>query len=1014
MIYINNMFSNTQITQIKNIFTEIKDEDEFEVMFNNYKVDNKLSILKFMDALKYIKYRHDNDKLELENQIILDIIYDYEINNFYRVSIKGLKNINDFLNLVHQRPNHVIFSILLTQGEFLENKDFVYIRKQKDIKFICDIDQYDLRFRKSSETKITEKEMNKILNLGLSSSSKITYRYKNRLSLKIVNTETENLSIDLTTIQFTNNVNNLNSTIKKYELEIDYSGSKNRKINLDTIFKEVEMLKKVIDKTSNIITKEERNIIIEAYKKLVFSNDHNITMLYSMNPISTEIQHIIDKIPNKYCVTDKADGEKYVLFVYNKLIYLISNNLEVKKTKYTYDINNTILEGELIHLIDEQKYLFMIYDCQFYDNIDIRNEANFKTRLSYAYKLCNGLNKNIYEFNDYKDVFSFTKQTEFYKKQIKNFYDNIFTNVSKIEKNDIFFHPKFFIFPLGSDNSEIYNFSKIIWDHFNTNKCPYLLDGIIYNGIEQKYTRDKGEQKYPIYKYKPPDTNSIDFYINFQRDNETNNYLDIYDNTISFQKDKTYRIVHFYVGEFIGTKEIPVLFMKEENNYEAYLPLIDGNVRDIEGNFIQDNTVVEVVYNNDANIPHPFRWSILRTRWDKTDSVFKYQKKYGNAKNTAINIWKSINEAVTMDDMKSLGSPDTYATQLKILQLKLSKTVIVSDRQQDIYYQKISNLAKKMRQFHNWIKSILIYTYCSESKEFKNSKSEKKSVLDIGCGRGGDIEKWFHARIKELVGIDPDYYNMFSSTVGAIARYNERKKVFPQFYKATWIQANGAALLNSDAQKIKFPNMTNDNYSLIDKTFKNKQFDIISSQFAIHYLFDSPESVNNLVENIKNQLKLGGYVIFTLFDANEVMNKLNNTDTFTSYYTDDDGIRKKFFEIIKKFDGKLKDEAGLAIDVYLSWFMEENKYETEYLITPELLNKTMEKTGCILIESDLFVNLYNLNKNWFLNVIEHEENPKNFNVYKKISEFFGDLKGADKESKIFSFLNRYYIYKKIN
>ena len=147
--------------------------------------------------------------------------------------------------------------------------------------------------------------------------------------------------------------------------------------------------------------------------------------------------------------------------------------------------------------------------------------------------------------------------------------------------------------------------------------------------------------------------------------------------------------------------------------------------------------------------------------------------------------------------------------------------------------------------------------------------------------------------------------------------------------------------------------MTNDNYSLIDKTFKNKQFDIISSQFAIHYLFDSPESVNNLVENIKNQLKLGGYVIFTLFDANEVMNKLNNTDTFTSYYTDDDGIRKKFFEIIKKFDGKLKDEAGLAIDVYLSWFMEENKYETEYLITPELLNKTMEKTGCILIESDL-------------------------------------------------------------
>jgi hypothetical protein len=1008
------MFSNNQITQIRNIFKEIKDEDEFEVMFNNYKIDNKLSILKFMDALKYIKYRSDNDKLELENQIILDIIYDYEINNFYRVSIKGLKNINDFLNLVHQRPNHVIFSILLTQGEFLENKDFVYIRKQKDVKFIYDIDQYDLRFRKSSETRITEKEINKILNLGLSPSSKISYRYKNRLSLKIIDTEKEKLSIDLTTIQFSNNVNNLNSINKKYELEIDYSVSKNGKVKLEDILKEVEMMKKVIDSTSNIITKEEAAIVIEAYKKLVFINDHNVTMLYSMNPISTEIQHIIDKIPNKYCVTDKADGNKYVLFVCNTIIYLISNNLEVTKTKYTYNINNTILEGELIHLIDEQKYLFMIYDCQFYDNIDVRNEINFKTRLNYVYKLCTGLNKKIYEFKDYDESFSFTKQTEFYKKQIKNFYDNLFENINKIEKNEIFFHPKFFIFPLGSDNSEVYNFSKIIWDYFNSNKCPYLLDGIIYNGIEQKYTRDKSEQKYPIYKYKPPDTNSIDVYINFQRDTETNNYLDIYDNTLGFQKDKTFRIVHFYVGEFIGTKEIPVLFMKEENNYEAYLPLVDGTILDIEGNFVQDNTVVEVVYNNDSNIPHPFRWTILRTRWDKTDSVFKYQKKYGNAKDVAVRIWKSINEAVTMEDMKLLGSPDTYAKQLKVLQLKLSKTVIVSDRQQDIYYQKISNLAKKMRDFHNWVKSILIYTYCSETSEFKDSNPIKNTVLDIGCGRGGDIEKWFHSRIKELVGIDPDYYNMFSSTVGAIARYNERKKIYPQFYKATWIQATGTTLFNSESQKIKFPNMTNDNYSLIDKTFKNKQFDIISSQFAIHYLFDSEESVNNLIKNITNHLKLGGYVIFTLFDANQIMNKLNDTDIFTSYYTDEDGIRRKFFEVIKKFDGKLKNETGLAIDVHMSWIMEENKYETEYLITPELLNKVMLKAGCVLIESDLFINLYNLNKNWFLNVIDHEENPKNYKFYKRSSEFFGDLKGADKESKMFSFLNRYYIYKKIN
>ena len=36
-----------------------------------------------------------------------------------------------------------------------------------------------------------------------------------------------------------------------------------------------------------------------------------------------------------------------------------------------------------------------------------------------------------------------------------------------------------------------------------------MLDGIIYKGLIQKYTNDKREQKFPTYKYKPPENNSI-------------------------------------------------------------------------------------------------------------------------------------------------------------------------------------------------------------------------------------------------------------------------------------------------------------------------------------------------------------------------------------------------------------------------------------------------------------------------------------------------------------------------
>ena len=44
-----------------------------------------------------------------------------------------------------------------------------------------------------------------------------------------------------------------------------------------------------------------------------------------------------------------------------------------------------------------------------------------------------------------------------------------------------------------------------------------IILGIIFTGLEQKYTSNKREWKYPMYKYKPPSHNSIDFYVLFER-----------------------------------------------------------------------------------------------------------------------------------------------------------------------------------------------------------------------------------------------------------------------------------------------------------------------------------------------------------------------------------------------------------------------------------------------------------------------------------------------------------------
>ena len=107
------MLSNANLTQIKNLFNKIESNDEFEIMFNNYKPNNKLSLIKFNDALKYVKWRSDKDKIELVIETTLDISYTYENQNIYRISIHGNETINNILNLVHQRKNHIIFSIQL-------------------------------------------------------------------------------------------------------------------------------------------------------------------------------------------------------------------------------------------------------------------------------------------------------------------------------------------------------------------------------------------------------------------------------------------------------------------------------------------------------------------------------------------------------------------------------------------------------------------------------------------------------------------------------------------------------------------------------------------------------------------------------------------------------------------------------------------------------------------------------------------------------------------------------------
>ena len=61
----------------------------------------------------------------------------------------------------------------------------------------------------------------------------------------------------------------------------------------------------------------------------------------------------------------------------------------------------------------------------------------------------------------------------------------------------------------------------------------------------------------------------------------------------------------------------------------------------------------------------------------------------------------------------------------------------------------------KLRKFNNWIKSVLIGKFIPERTEEEIDEGRGLFVLDIGCGKGGDLGKWQkQSQVQAYVGVD--------------------------------------------------------------------------------------------------------------------------------------------------------------------------------------------------------------------------------------------------------------------
>lgn len=146
-----------------------------------------------------------------------------------------------------------------------------------------------------------------------------------------------------------------------------------------------------------------------------------------------------------------------------------------------------------------------------------------------------------------------------------------------------------------------------------------------------------------------------------------------------------------------------------------------------------------------------------------------------------------------------------------------------------------------LRNFNNWIKSVIIGKFAKRDGR----------VLDLGGGKGGDLQKWDRARISEYILCDIASV----SVEQARKRYNDRPLHFQADFYA--FDCFGFPIADNIPRRVLEP-----------------QFDNVSLQFCLHYGWESVHKAQLMLENISRFLKRGGIFVGTIPNSDLLRSKL--------------------------------------------------------------------------------------------------------------------------------------------
>ncbi|KXS08911.1 hypothetical protein M427DRAFT_50207 [Gonapodya prolifera JEL478] len=824
-----------------------------------------------------------------------------------------------------------------------------------------DVPEYNFRVALSKEKMIPNSWI--LTNGGLEQFVPKAIRRKHRIEFVI-----GNFHYDFTVVTILNDPKDMQNSSATLEIELEYVGNRKSKTcgtsetatsvraNLfKDYIRQIYVLVQMIQDSQLVIPLSESRSVLKDLE-FVFGRSEqkhtkNIQLFFpAILPDTIQRSNIVNIKTKPYVVTPKYDGTHVMVIIHNCIVYALDRKHTLRITGLTSqeDAENemTVMEGELVTEKENGTNVrsLYIFDILVLDGQDLRENTlwDFTKRIAAVSKKLTGI-QCMTNLNG--EAVSGAMRIK-----IKPFFKS-WTNTSLTE----LLYPK------------------------DENAVP--IDGLIFIPETSAYP---DRSKYNgLFKWKPLDCQSIDVCIQKREAYANGNHLYLFD-----------------------------LYVQDKTDLIIFEPISN----------------IEVTYDEFMLYPNK---SILEIVWDPSTSTFKvhkqrFDKNKANFKTVANEVWNAIMSPVDLADLS--GPIDQQSSQPRLVERKIvfgntvhpqkmpgndtkkelpwsrgRKTVwsnFVSGGQRNGDYVEIDSYSqysgdtrvqgfRDMRAFHNAVKNMYITRAVEEAsanrgfaKDAVAQRGQFLNLLDLACGRCGDLQKWYKNKIiGSVVGID----------------VNETSLIEAQRRISAKIEELTASRSNTVYPKISLykANLLETQVGNVIPRFRPGLFDIVVCNFALHFFATTESNLTNFLDGVATSLRNGGVFLCMLFDGTSVMKAIRNSGG-QSYFRrapiqnsrDDDShqIEKGFvIQPIQSQEGNADTTPLIKVCVTGDPGNIMESETTEAVVYPVNLIMRAKQVGLEIVHTEKFSHLY-----------------------QQISGF-----SLDTVEKDFSFLNQVYLFKRL-